>query len=252
MSLVWERYPGGGSELLALLALADWSDDNGRCYPSIASISRKIRLTPRHAQRIVHQLIEAGFISVVGNEFGGKPGATRQYRINLSSLTGDAHDTGDAEDVDGCHGRRETGDAHVTQTVIEPPRTVSGSNSDELLVGKHAAAATPAEQDKKKTPPCPHQEIIEAYHEALPTSPRIRDWTKSRAAHLQARWREDPKRQTVDWWRRLFAYVAESDFLTGRVATDSRKPFTASLEWLLRPENFAKVREGRYHDGGQA
>jgi hypothetical protein len=86
----------------------------------------------------------------------------------------------------------------------------------------------------------------------LPASPRITDWTKARAAHLQARWREDPKRQNVDWWRRLFAYVAESDFLAGRVATDGRKPFTASLEWLLKPENFAKVREGRYHDGGEA
>lgn len=108
MSKVWESYPGGGSELLALLALADWSDDNGRCYPSMASISKKVRLKPRQAQRVVHQLIEAGFVSVIGNEFGGKPGATRQYRINLSTLTGVAHDTGVihdtgvAEDVDGC------------------------------------------------------------------------------------------------------------------------------------------------------
>ncbi|MHB1145052.1 MAG: helix-turn-helix domain-containing protein [Thiobacillus sp.] len=125
MSLVWESYPGGGSDLLALLALADWSDDNGKCYPSMASISKKIRLKPRQAQRVVHQLIEAGFVSVVGNEFGGKPGATRQYRINLHSLTGVAHDTGVAEDVDGCHGRRETGVAHDTQTVIEPSITVS-------------------------------------------------------------------------------------------------------------------------------
>eukprot|EP00918_Siedleckia_nematoides_P041017 GHVU01089037.1.p2 GENE.GHVU01089037.1~~GHVU01089037.1.p2 ORF type:complete len:250 (-),score=26.20 GHVU01089037.1:50-799(-) len=244
MSKVWESYPGGGSELLALLALADWSDDNGRCYPSMASISKKVRLKPRQAQRVVHQLIEAGFVSVIGNEFGGKPGATRQYRINLSSLTGVAHDTGVAEDVDGCHGRRETGVAHDTQTVIEPPRTVSKSNSVELLVG--------TTQDKKKIPPCPHQEIVDAYHEALPASPQIRDWTKARAAHLQARWREEPKRQNVDWWRRLFGYVAESDFLTGKSATPGRKPFTASLDWLLKPENFAKVREGRYHDGGEA
>ncbi len=41
MSIVWESYPGGGSELLALLALADWSDDEGRCFPAIASIAKK-------------------------------------------------------------------------------------------------------------------------------------------------------------------------------------------------------------------
>jgi len=123
-----------------------------------------------------------------------------------------------------------------------PDSPFRGSDADASVVASKLVAP----------PPCPHQEIIEAYHEALPSSPRIRDWTKARAAHLQARWREDPKRQTLDWWRRLFAYVAESDFLTGRVATDGRKPFSASLEWLLKPENFAKVREGRYHDGGQA
>jgi len=108
------------------------------------------------------------------------------------------------------------------------------SNPEGLVSGSTASSP--------RAPVCPHQEIIDAYHEALPASPRIRDWTKARAAHLQARWREDPKRQTVDWWRRLFAYVAESDFLTGRVSATDRKPFTASLEWLLKPENFAKVR----------
>ena len=88
MSKVWESYPGGGSELLALLALADWSDDNGRCYPSMASISKKVRLKPRQAQRVVHQLIEAGDVFAVGEELRGKPGAKPQYRSNLSSPAG--------------------------------------------------------------------------------------------------------------------------------------------------------------------
>ena len=52
MSLVWDGYPGGGSELLALLALADWSDDDGRCYPSMASIGRKTRLSEKQARRL--------------------------------------------------------------------------------------------------------------------------------------------------------------------------------------------------------
>ncbi len=41
MSKVWDAFPGGGSDLLALLALADWSDDEGRCWPSMASIARQ-------------------------------------------------------------------------------------------------------------------------------------------------------------------------------------------------------------------
>ncbi|HBI8622146.1 TPA: helix-turn-helix domain-containing protein, partial [Escherichia coli] len=88
MSLVWEGYPGGGSDLLAMLALADWSDDNGRCYPSMSSIATKTRLSRSQAQRVVHGLIDSGFVQVIGNEAGGAPGATRQYRIVLTKLTG--------------------------------------------------------------------------------------------------------------------------------------------------------------------
>lgn len=103
-----------------------------------------------------------------------------------------------------------------------------------------------------KRPDCPHQEIITLYHEALPSSPRIRDWTQTRSALLRARWNEDPTRQNLDYWRRFFAYVAESHFLTGRSMSPGRKPFHASLEWLVKSENFAKVREGRYHHEGSA
>lgn len=153
----------------------------------------------------------------------------------------DMHDASTVQTPD-MHGSCPADSLFSDSLNLNPDSPIQGSDA-----GASVVASKPADP-----PPCPHQEVIDAYHEALPASPRIRDWTKARAAHLQARWREDSKRQTVDWWRRLFVYVAESDFLTGRVSASDRKPFTASLEWLLKPENFAKVREGRYHDGGEA
>lgn len=140
MTTVWEFFPEGGSELLALLALADWADDEGRCFPSIAAIAKKTRLSKSQTQRVVHGLIEAGFVAVEGNESGGAPGATRRYRILIGRLTGSAHATGSANDtptdrtsatgsadatgrtdaVDGSHPCGETGRTHATQTVIEP------------------------------------------------------------------------------------------------------------------------------------
>jgi hypothetical protein len=97
-------------------------------------------------------------------------------------------------------------------------------------------------------PDCPHSEIIALYHEALPANPRIRQWTPARAEQLRARWREDEKRQSLDYWRRLFRHVAASPFLTGRKAGSGGRPFLPGLEWLVKSENFAKVIEGRYHD----
>ena len=131
MSKVWDFYPGGGTDLLALLALADWSDDEGRCYPSMSAISKKIRLSRSQAQRIVHSLIDADFVRVIGNEFGGAPGASRQYQIILERLTGSTgatgsvHATGRTDAQDGSHGCAETGSTGATQTTIEPSLTTS-------------------------------------------------------------------------------------------------------------------------------
>ncbi|MER2539914.1 MAG: helix-turn-helix domain-containing protein [Azonexus sp.] len=109
-----------------MLALADWSDDNGKCYPSMSSIAKKVRLSKSQAQRVVHGLIDDGFLKVTANALGGSPTQTRNYRIVLDRLTGSAHATGSvcatgrthaAEGSHPCGGR---GSAHATQTVSEP------------------------------------------------------------------------------------------------------------------------------------
>ena len=95
---------------------------------------------------------------------------------------------------------------------------------------------------------CPHQEIIKIYREELPCCPDVREWNNTRAGYLRSRWNEKPERQDLDWWRRLFAYVGKSDFLAGRTdGRDGKPPFVADLEWIVKPSNFAKIIEGRYH-----
>lgn len=101
-------------------------------------------------------------------------------------------------------------------------------------------------------PDCPHQKIIALYHEILPASPAIRDWTPARSAHLRTRWTENETRQDLDWWRRFFGYIAKSEFLTGKAHARDRKPFCAPLDWICKAENFAKIIEGRYHEEATA
>lgn len=97
-------------------------------------------------------------------------------------------------------------------------------------------------------PNCPHQEIINLYHTVLPSNPMIRDWTPARAELLRARWNEDSKRQNLEYWKSFFDYVAGSPFLTGKKTGKDGRAFAPGLDWLLKAENFAKVREGRYED----
>lgn len=75
---------------------------------------------------------------------------------------------------------------------------------------------------------------------------------------MRARWREwhsEGKYRTeaegVEWWAKFFRRCADSRFLTGRVTPkDGGKVFIASLAWIVKPENHAKIREGAYHDDG--
>lgn len=126
LAQVWDGYPGGGTELLALLALADWSDDQGRCWPSMASIARKIRLSEKQARRAVHAITKAGYLSVTDNLQGGA--TSRRYQINLSMLsTPPAVGRGIHQQplpptgALPSHGWEPTPPAHGSRTVIDTP-----------------------------------------------------------------------------------------------------------------------------------
>lgn len=108
-------------------------------------------------------------------------------------------------------------------------------------------ASAPAKTSGPYGPNCPHQGIIDLYHHILPAAPRVKDWHAARQKALAARWREDPKRQTLDWWRKYLEYVSRCDFLMGRTEPrHGRPPFMVDLEWLVKRSNFTKVIEGKY------
>ena len=87
MSDVWAGYPGGGSELLTLLALADYGNDDGlSIHPSIEALARKVRISESRVRRILRELEAQNLLMVVGNHAGGTPGTTRQYRLNVRKI----------------------------------------------------------------------------------------------------------------------------------------------------------------------
>ena len=106
-------------------------------------------------------------------------------------------------------------------------------------------------------PPCPHQAILDAYHEILPELAKMKTWGDDRQNKLRTRWRERwaarkyrTQSEGIDYFRRLFAYMRDSNFLMGRTTDRYGKSFMASLDWIVLPRNFAKIIEGRYHDTG--
>lgn len=251
MARVWKDYPGtGGSELLALLALADWSDDDGRCWPSMASIATKVRLSKSQARRVVHRLIANGYLVLLGNAAGGCPGETPQYQIAFSALTGrtkstpraDATPSADARDP--LHGCALTPSADATQTIIEPSITTKEK------VGRQKPAVS-------GLPPCPYQAIIAAYHDALPSLPRVKVVSDDRKLAMRKLWRwlltskaDDGElrckdaAEAMNWIHAYFAQAGQNDFLMGKTQrSPGHSAWTADFDFLLSPKGMKHVIE---------
>lgn len=123
------------SPKLVLLAMCDWANDEGASlFPSVGKVAVRASMSERNAKRVLHTLIEAGWLSVVGNSMGGKPGMTRQYQLNTATIlrgsvdptddklspvanpTGTGDTTGKGRVTNGA----ATGDTGVTLTTIDP------------------------------------------------------------------------------------------------------------------------------------
>lgn len=130
-----------------------------------------------------------------------------------------------------------------------------------LKTSQKISTATAVEVDKRsladlKIPACPQQEIIGLYHEHLPLCPKVREWNNARQGYLKSRWREKAlerhwksKQEGLAMFAKLFDFIGESKFLTGKVqAQRDKPPFVATLEWIVRPNNWAKIIEGKYHN----
>lgn len=102
------------------------------------------------------------------------------------------------------------------------------------------------DSSKKQIPICPHQEIINLFAKHLPMGIQPRIWTEARQTALRTRWREDEKRQNIDWWDKFFAHISKSNFLTGKVTDRDGRSFEISLDFIIKSANFAKIIEGKY------
>ncbi len=112
MALVWEASAQTGGNLLLLLALADFANDEGECWPAVSTLAKKSRMSDRHVRRILRTLEEAGEIERL--EAAGQHGTNRyliapKVRADILSVGSSTPDPLTPASV--------TPDAHVPQSV---------------------------------------------------------------------------------------------------------------------------------------
>ena len=81
MSQVWTMEIEDSTTKLTLMALADFSDDEGYCYPSYEVLAKKISKSKRTAIRAVEKLTELGFLQKEKRELNDGTSRTNLYKI---------------------------------------------------------------------------------------------------------------------------------------------------------------------------
>lgn len=81
MAKVWEFSQHKGNDLLMLLAIADFADDDGKAYPSVNTLAEKCRMQGRGANKVLAALRASGELEIRQNE---GPKGTNLYRIVLA------------------------------------------------------------------------------------------------------------------------------------------------------------------------
>lgn len=118
---------------LALLALADWAnDEGGSLYPSVSAVAERCSVSRRTAQRLLHDLVATGWLEVIGNEHGGRPGMTRHYQLAAQRIYAEGSPTGAklaplrvTTTTRRVTNQAETGVTPVTRSTIDPSLTVN-------------------------------------------------------------------------------------------------------------------------------
>jgi len=88
MTHVWQTSPYAGERLLLHLALADFANDEGMCFPSHHTLARKARCSTSWVSQTMRQMVNDGLIEVVERAGNGR-GKVGRYRLLLGGSESD-------------------------------------------------------------------------------------------------------------------------------------------------------------------
>lgn len=210
----------------ALHAIANKTGWQQEFSVSVSSLGLRAGLNEAAVKRARNKLKEAGFIE--WRSRAGNQSAT--YRLTkLYSET--------SEFVVQNQGQNAL--QSVPQTV---PQCVPQVVPQSVPINRHRLRL-----DKEDTPIPPkgervnYQAVAELFNETCLSLPKVRDLTDQRRRAIKARFREG---NTTEDFRAVFAKVQASSFLTGKTGG-----WKCGFDWILKPANWQKIKEGNYDDG---
>lgn len=122
-SRVWRSSPQEGDRLLLMLALADYANDDGVCWPSQNSLAKRCRCSERGIVRMIDHLITEG--EIILRRPGGGRGNSAVYQLARYSEIGPLAAFGDVT-------------APVERVTLKPLKDDPGANKGGRLPSQSA------------------------------------------------------------------------------------------------------------------
>jgi hypothetical protein len=114
LSAVWIESPYRGEHLLLHLALADFANDEGICWPSVRTLAKKSRCSEQWVRKGIRRMMEDEFVEILEQGLGR--GNVNRYRLLSMSKKG-ATEIPDSEK--GATENAERGNSEHSPSYIE-------------------------------------------------------------------------------------------------------------------------------------
>lgn len=277
MSAAWDVAGLTSTQKIVLLSLADQANDDGLCWPSAASTSRRTSLCERATRRAIADLEKAGHISrriqsgkatfyfvhpctkctpelnaplhVVPEPLHVVPmtpapgvNITVRNRKEPSVTLPDCKPENLTDQIvaDAC-GQND----HIDKDKMTGCHVVKMTNSSvyentETTTEIHTSPGGDLPTIKPRAG-INHKAIVDMYNRLLPELPRCKLLTDKRKAAINGCCSVKDTFRSLDFWEAYFSAVRKSDFLMGR-----SKDWKADFDFLTTKSKFVKVYEGGY------
>ena len=128
---VWKQSGKGGTPLLLLLAMADWSDDWGYCHPSIEQMAVKCRQTERNILNLIADLEKSNELRRLARGKGGRgKGSGSVYQVitgmSVVEITASEHSSPLARMMLAKLASGEVAPPSVSKPLLETDEKISG------------------------------------------------------------------------------------------------------------------------------
>ncbi|WP_419792963.1 helix-turn-helix domain-containing protein [Serratia fonticola] len=257
---VWDGCAAAGMKLsmVAIMArLADFSSDEGLCWPSTKTIARQIGASESTVSAALAKLVEEGWISRQQRRKGNR-NTSSMTQLNVEKLRAAANfhppesDTSKSDASKFDTSKSDPSESGKNGT-FDPPESGHdpsvNSKQDPSVLKPVGQLAAPADEPQEDSLKIDYQAVLKTFHDTLPELPQVLKVTEARRKVLRKLWKEYDL--NIEKWGAYLRYIAKKCrwMLEDRPDTTSGKTWRKKdFDYLITEKCYLSVKEERAND----